>query len=135
MRPGKLAAVLVAAVVSLVGAEQPWAGTYQGDWASDASGVRGGFRMTLKAAGEGKWQGEVTFTIAEMEFKTTVKSLKIEGAKIEMSYEYELGDGAGRLMSTITGALEGAKVEGRYQAKTVPDGAVVDEGAWKAARL
>ncbi len=134
MRGLTLAVLFVVISLTAAGAEAPWAGVYQGDWASDASGVRGGFRMTLKAAGEGKWLGEVTFTIAEMEFKTTVKSLKIEGTKIEMSYEYELGDGAGRLMSTITGGLEGAKVEGRYQAKSVPDGGVVDEGVWKAAR-
>ena len=114
------------------GAEAQWAGTYVGDWASTIGGAKGSFRMTLRAAGADQWQAEVKFTFGDREVTTTVKRLKIAGSKIEVAYEYDLGDA--RLMSEITGDLKDGKLEGTYQAKTVPDGSPIDDGTWKSAR-
>ncbi len=113
-------------------ADKQWAGTYLGDWSSTIGATKGSFRMTLKSAAGDPWQAEVTFTLGDREVKTTVKRLKIADSKIEVAYEYDLGDN--RLMSEITGELANGKLEGRYQAKTVPDGSPIDEGVWKCAR-
>ncbi len=118
-------------VTTLVAAADPqWAGTYVGDWSSNGVGGGGSFRLTLRSLAEGKWECEVTFTIGEREVKTTVKSLKIDGSQIEVSYEFDIS--GNQLRSTIQGQLKGSKMEGAYHTIVVPDGPAVDEGAWKA---
>jgi len=124
-----LACLIAAFALAAPGPE--WAGNYEGDWSSTVTSTKGDFRMKLRAAGEGKWEFEVVFTLGGRDVITTTKSLKIEGSKIEASYEFDLADN--RLMSTITGELAGGKVEGRYQTVAVPGGTGVDEGVWKAA--
>lgn len=124
--------VLLALVVCSPAAEKQWAGTYLGDWISTIGGVKGSFRMTLRQDAAGKWECDVMFTMGDREVKTTVKSLRVGDSKIEVSYEYDLSDI--RLMSEITGELAENQLEGRYQAKTVPDGTPIDEGTWKSTR-
>ena len=126
----RIALLWAAAVLSLAGAENQWAGTYAGDWASTSGMAKGDFRITLTPAAEGKWKCEVVFTMGDLEVKTAIKSLEVSESKIEVSYEFDLANN--RLLSTVTGALAGSKLEGKYQTKSVPEGAPVDEGIWKA---
>ena len=107
------------------------AGKYAGDWSSSANGASGEFRLSLAAAGAGKWNLEVTFTLAGAEVKTVTHSIKVEGTSIEAAYDFDLG--GNRLRSAIQGKLAEGKLAGVYKTTTVAEGVAVDEGAWKAA--
>ncbi len=129
-------ALRIAALCWLAGAfagaqQNRWAGTYEGDWSSTVLAVRGSFRLSLSPKPGGDWNCEVMFTMGERKVETTIKSLKVGDATIDVSYEFDLGDS--RLMSTIHGQLDGGKLEGKYSTKSVPDGTPADEGVWKAA--
>lgn len=108
-------------------AEKDFAGTYAGDW-SGGSGGSGQLRMALEQA-DGKWKCEASFTLGGQEVKTTLKSVKVEEAKIEIRYEFDVQGNL--LQSTLTGQLEGRTLEGKYKTITVADGGPVDEGVWK----
>jgi hypothetical protein len=56
-----------------------------------------------------------------------ITSLKVDGAKVEVVYDFDL-QGA-KLQSAIQGTLTGKTLGGTY--KTSADGAAVDEGTWK----
>ncbi len=53
--------------------------------------------------------------------------LKVDGAKIEMAYDFDLQ--GTKLQSAGEGALKGKTLEGTY--KTSADGAAIDQGTWK----
>lgn len=113
------------------GAQDDWTGRYAGDWASAGAGASGLFKLTLTPGAGGQWGLEVSFTLADTEVKTKVNSIKIDGAKIEARYEFDLQ--GNRLESTITGERDGGRLTGKYTTKTVAEGAPVDQGEWKAA--
>jgi hypothetical protein len=111
-------------------AAEPLAGRFNGEWTGTAAG--GKFLLVLEPAEAGKWNCQVTFTIGELEVKTTVTSVRVDGPEVEARYEFNLGEN--RLESTINGRLDGRRLEGKYRTKALPSGDPVDEGAWKAAR-
>ncbi len=105
------------------------AGTYKGSY-SGSAGASGAFQLTLSQSG-GDWKAEVSFDLGG-DVKAKVTSLKIDGAKVTVAYQFEF-QGA-TLESTATGELEGDKFEGTYQTKSIPDGTAVDQGSWNATR-
>lgn len=112
-------------VMLLAGADL--AGTYKGSWSGAASGD---FHLTLTPAGD-DWKAEVSFTMGSSdEVKTKIVSIKVDGNKLNLVYQYDL-QGA-QLQSAITGELKDKKFEGTYKATTVADGSDVDEGTWTA---
>jgi len=104
------------------------AGTYKGTY-SGSAGASGDIVVALKQADDGAWTSEVTFTLNEANVKTKVTSLKVDGAKVKIVYEFDL-DGNG-LESTLTGELKDALLAGDYHTRTTADGSAVDEGTWK----
>ncbi|SRR6266540_3823962 len=122
--------LLLAMVPAASPGEKELAGVYTGAW-SGASGTAGEFRITLTLAG-GKLKPDVMFTMGSTEVKTKVTHIAVDGMKLEMKYEFDLG--GNRLESTIKGILSGETMEGRYSTKSVADGSPVDEGEWKAKR-
>src|SRR5437667_7061874 len=102
------------------------AGTYTGDWTGGAAS--GDFKLKLEEA-DGKWSCEASFTLSGADVKTVTKSVKVDGNKVEVKYEFDLQ--GNKLMSTITGQLQGRTLEGKYETVTVPDGGPVDAGTWK----
>ena len=104
------------------------AGTYKGTW-SGSSGASGDMLVTLKQADNGDWKSEVTFSFGGQDVKTKVTSVKVDGSKVTIVYEFDL-DGTG-LESTITGERNGSTLAGDYHTKAVADGSAVDEGTWK----
>ena len=124
-----IVACLLAAMLAAAGGNDI-AGSYAGDWTSSSSGVSGRFHLTLASSADGKWQCEVTFSLDGEDVKTTVKSLKVEGAKLEVAYEFNIQ--GYDLRSTINGELRDKKLEGKYRTQAVADGSPVDEGEWKA---
>ena len=123
-------AILISLVLILSAAEKDLAGIYVGAW-SGSSGAAGDFRIQLTLAG-GKLTPDVMFTMGSTEVKTKVTHIAVDGMKLEMKYEFDLGN---RLESTIRGTLSGETLEGRYTTKSVADGSPADDGEWKAKRL
>jgi hypothetical protein len=108
------------------------AGTYKGSWTGGA-GANGDFRVVLTPGESDAWKADVTFTFNGDEVKTKIVSVKAEGSKIEIVYDFDLGGNA--IRSTVTGTVKGASLEGTYVSKAVADGSPVDEGTFKAARV
>ena len=100
---------------------QSISGSYKGVWAGAASG--GDFHLTL----HGPVSAEVGFTIEGQEVPCKVISLKIDGASLEMVYEFELQ--GMKLQSATKGTLKGKTLEGTYT--TSAGDSPVDQGTWK----
>ncbi len=105
------------------------AGTYKGTY-SGSAGASGDFVVSLTQADSGEWKSEVTFTLGGQDVKTKITSLKVDGSKVTIVYEFDLQGTV--LESTITGELSGGALAGGYHTKVVADGSAVDEGTWKA---
>ena len=125
MRPAIL--ISFAAVIALFAAGL--AGNYKGTWTG--SSASGDIRVTLSQSG-GDWKSEVTFTLDSQEVKTKVTSVKVDGAKVKIVYQFDLQ--GTQLESTVTGELNGSALAGAYSTKVVADGSAVDEGTWKATQ-
>lgn len=102
-------------------------GTYRGTWTGAAAD--GEFHLTLKPDGSGKLAADVGFTIAGQEVPCKVISLKIDGGKIEMTYEFDLQ--GNKLQSSIQGTLTGKTLAGTYKTTAPGVDTAVDEGTWK----
>jgi hypothetical protein len=128
MRSWKLLAIAVAiaiGVASLSAQDKLAAGTYKGTYTGGAGG--GDLHMTLKADGKGGLTGDVGFTVAGEEVAVKMASMKVDGSKLQMVWEFDL-QGA-KLQSASEGTLSGTTLTGTY--KTSADGQVVDQGTWK----
>ena len=125
LRVPALAAIAAIGVVGLFAQDKLAAGAYKGTYSGGAGG--GDFHLALKADGKGGFSAEVGFTIMGEEVPGKITSLKVDGAKIEIVYDFDLQ--GMRLQSAATGTLSGKTLGGTY--KTSADGAAVDEGAWK----
>ncbi len=113
---------------SLAASAADLAGTYKGSWTGGAA--NGDISMSFTKGDDGGWKSDVSFTISGQDVKCKVKSVKVDGAKVEVVYDFSLGDAT--LESTATGELKGKTLEGAYKTKSVDDGSGVDEGTWKA---
>lgn len=122
----KFILLFVLALISVFA--QSVAGSYAGSWSGAASGD---FRMTLTSSEAGEWKADVTFTLGGQEYKTKVTSVKVDGNKLEITYQYNLQ--GNDLQSKISGELKDKTFEGTYKATTLGDGATVDEGTWKVS--
>ncbi|MBI3473670.1 MAG: hypothetical protein HY013_20130 [Candidatus Solibacter usitatus] len=111
-------------------ADSQISGTYSGAWTGSTAG--GSFEMIFTKGEGSKPACEVTFGLGDNQVKTTVKRLVVEGAKVEVTYEFDLG--GNKLESTVNGELSGDTLAGKYKTKTVPEGNPVDEGEWKAKK-
>ncbi len=92
------------------------AGSYKGTYTG--GGGSGDIHLTLKADGKGGLTAEVGFTIEGAEVAGAITTLKINGAKIQLVYDFDL-QGA-KLQSAIEGTLSGKTLGGTY--KTSADG-------------
>jgi len=104
------------------------AGTYSGTW-SGSSGASGDFHISLTPGENGAWKSDVTFTFGGADVNTKVTSVKVDGTKVIIVYQFDLQET--RLESTATGQLNGNQLDGTYSTKVVADGSAVDEGTWK----
>jgi hypothetical protein len=125
LRVVALVAIAAMGAVALLGQDKLAAGAYKGAYSGAAGG--GDFHLALKADGKGGFSAEVGFTIMGEEVPGKITSLKVDGAKIEIVYDFDLQ--GMRLQSAATGTLSGKTLGGTY--KTSAEGAAVDEGTWK----
>ena len=119
-------------LVAAYAADRDLAGHFAGDWSSSSSGVGGGFQLSLDPSADGAWKCEVTFALMGEQVKTTMRQVKVEGSKLDVTYDFTF-QGAG-LRSHITGTWNGKGFDGTYQTTAVEGGAQVDDGKWSAAR-
>jgi hypothetical protein len=103
------------------------AGTFKGTWSGGTA--NGDFHLTLRVDGQGKLGGEVGFSINGEEVPCKIVSLKIDGASLAMTYEFDLQ--GNKLQSATLGALKGKTLEGTY--KTMAGDTQIDEGTWKTS--
>ncbi len=120
----KLIGLFFLSVVVLAAADL--AGDYKGTWSGAASGD---FHIVLTHAAD-DWKAEVSFTMGGSEVNTKVVSVKVDGNKLNLVYQYELQ--GTQLQSAIVGEMKDKKFSGTYKATTVADGSDVDEGTWTA---
>jgi hypothetical protein len=102
-------------------------GTYKGTWSGGQAS--GDISMTLRTS-DGATKADVSFAFGGQDVKCNVTSVNVDGSKIEIVYDFDLGDV--KLQSTATGELKGKTIEGSYKTKSLADGSAVDEGTWKA---
>lgn len=114
-------------VSSLAFAASP-AGKYAGTWTG--AGGQGDFKIALApGAAQGEWTADVSFTLGGQEVKCKTAYIKVDGSKIEVAYDFSLGDQKAR--STVTGQIKGDDISGDYTTKG-EDESSVDAGTWKA---
>jgi hypothetical protein len=122
---------LVCLLVLMTASAADVAGRYAGEWKSNGGGGAGAFRMSLESGSGGACKLEVTFAFAGSDVKTSMHECKVDGSKVDASYDFELM--GNQLRSHIVGELKGDAIKGTYQTTTT-DGGPVDEGVWNASR-
>jgi hypothetical protein len=105
------------------------AGRFKGDWSSNASGSSGTIQLTVKSGASAVQASEASFTLSGAEVKTKIRSLRVVGDELEMSYEF--GNDSTQLVSTLKGKLSGDKLEGKYTTTYAGRDEKVDEGTFK----
>jgi hypothetical protein len=104
------------------------AGNYTGTWTGSQS--EGTIKVALAQAEKGAWNADVSFTLGDQEVKCTTVSVKVDGEKVVVVYDFSVS--GLQAESTITGQLKGSTLEGSYSTKGA-DGSHVDDGTWKAS--
>ncbi len=105
------------------------AGKYVGTWTG--AGGEGAIKIALApAAAQGEWTADVSFTLGEQDVKCKTVSVKVDGDRLELSYDFTIG--ALQARSTVIGKIKETTMEGDYTTKGA-DGSSVDAGTWKVA--
>lgn len=127
----RLTLLLLIPLLFLPAAGDNLGGRYAGEWKSNGSGGTGTFRMALDPRSDGTWKCDVSFTLGGDDIKTTVRTVKVDGSKLEVTYDFELQGNV--LRSKVTGQWNGKAFEGQYETTTADGGTGVDDGTWTAA--
>ena len=125
-RIGLCLAILLAAAFA---ADPGLAGRYAGDWKSGASGSGGALQFALDGPRDETWKCDLTFSLDGAEVRTTMREVKVQEKRIELTYDFDAGGAA--LRSHVSGEWDGAKFRGQYE--TTMGGVQVDAGTWTAA--
>jgi hypothetical protein len=104
------------------------AGKYTGEWKGkeDSSGA---LRISFKQDDAGAWSAEAAFTFEGNEVPVKTKSLKVEGEKVEVVFEWSIQGTNGQ--SKLTGELKGNKLEGKYDSNVAE---AASSGTWSLTR-
>lgn len=104
------------------------AGKFTGEWKGkeDSSGA---LRITFKQDDAGAWSAEAAFTFEGNEVPVKTKSLKVEGEKVEVVFEWQIQGTNGQ--SKLTGELKGNKLEGKYDSNVAE---AASSGTWSLTR-
>lgn len=105
------------------------AGQFKGSWkGSDQNS--GDLRLGFTRDGEGKWSAEASFTFEGTTVPTRMKTVRVEGTKIELLFEWDADGNVAH--SKVTGELKGDKLEGAY---VTGGGAGETRGTWTVTRV
>ena len=128
----QLTICVLLAVFAGIAADRDLAGRYAGQWKSTASGNGGAIRFTLDAAAGGAWKADLMFTLDGADVKTTMREVKLQDGKIELTYDFNVQGLTAR--SRVKGAWNGTAFHGDYETTLVDGGQMVDGGTWNAQR-
>jgi hypothetical protein len=104
------------------------AGKYTGTWVGQQSD--GGISIALAQSAQGEWTADVSFTLGGQEVKCKTVRIKVDGDKLDLAYEFNLG--GLQATSTVAGKFDGDRLEGKYSTRSA-EGADVDQGTFKTA--
>lgn len=106
-----------------------FAGEFAGEWHGlDQS--TGAVRLKIAPGKDSTWTGSVVFTYGPADIPTTIKSVRVDGNKVEAVFAWEV---EGTAASTkLVGELKGDQLEGTYDSTTAEGAAA---GKWKATRV
>ena len=122
-------AAAAAATKSEAAAARGLAGHFKGTWkGSDQNS--GDLRLSFTRDAEGKWTAEASFTFEGNTIPTRMKTVRVDGAKIELLFEWDADGNVAH--SKTTGELKGDKVEGDY---VTGGGAGETRGTWTVTRV
>lgn len=102
------------------------AGKYTGTWVGLQSD--GAINIALAQSAQGEWTADVSFTFGGQEVKCKTVRIKVDGDKLDLAYEFNIG--GLQATSTVAGKFEGEKLDGKYSTKSA-EGADVDQGTFK----
>jgi hypothetical protein len=103
-------------------------GTWTGTW--EGGGGTGGFELTLEKPNAGPLAGRVSVT-GEPTYKATLKTLTIEGNKLNATYDFPAAEGA---EVVLAGEFEGSACKGNWKVREKSSGNVAVEGTWSVAK-
>ncbi|MBI5689853.1 MAG: hypothetical protein HZC55_07110 [Verrucomicrobia bacterium] len=104
------------------------AGEYAGTWkATNESG--GALRLKLKNESSTGWSGEASFTFDGANIPAKVTSIKVDGAKLELVFEWEIQGTPGK--SRLSGEWKEGRLKGKYDSTPAE---AAGEGTWELAR-
>jgi hypothetical protein len=114
-------------------ADPDLAGRHAGEWKSASSGNGGAIRFTLDSGTGGTWKCDLSFDLDGANVKTVMREVKVEGAKVEFTYDFDVQGLT--LRSHVLGEWKGTAFSGRYETTAVADGSAIDGGTWNASRV
>ena len=97
-------------------------GNYVGTWTNGGEG--GELRLTLKQDGA-NWTASASFSFQGEQISTQVRSVTVEGAKIQLTLDWDMQETPGH--SRMTGASTGDTIQGSYESKTPSE---TSTGTW-----
>ena len=106
-----------------------FAGEFAGEWRGQDQST-GAMRLKIVPGKDSAWTGSVVFTYGTADVPTTIKSVRVDGNKVEAVFAWEV---EGTAASTkLVGELKGDQLEGTYDSTTAEGAAA---GKWKATRV
>lgn len=103
-------------------------GKYAGEWKGQEEST-GALKLSFKQDAAGAWTAEAAFTFDGAEIPAKTKSVKVEGAKVELVFEWNVQGTSGR--SSLKGEFKGDTIEGKYDSNVAE---AASSGSWKVKR-
>ena len=111
-------------------AETPAAlvGEYAGTW-KNSEGAGGELRIVLRRDVAAAWSAEASFTTEGARVPTKMKSIRVDGSKVVMVFDWDVQGTAGQ--SKVSGELRDDTLQGTYETSGA---AGESSGTWVAKR-
>jgi hypothetical protein len=103
-------------------------GTWTGTW--EGAGSTGGFELTLEKPKDGALGGKVSVT-GEPAYQATLKTVTIEGNKLNATYDFPIAEGA---EVSITCTFDAATCKGTWVVREKGSGNAAVDGTWTVAK-
>ena len=103
-------------------------GKYAGQWKGQEESS-GALKLSFKQDAAGAWTAEAAFTFDGTEIPAKTKSIKVEGTKVQLVFEWNVQGTTGQ--SRLTGELTGDTLEGKYDSNVAE---AASSGSWKVKR-
>lgn len=103
-------------------------GKFAGEWKGQEEST-GALKLNFKQDAAGAWTAEAAFTFDGAEIPAKTKSIKVEGSKVELVFEWNVQGTSGR--SSLKGELKGDTLEGKYDSNVAE---AASSGSWKVKR-